>query len=103
MTIPGSHCSTVPGPFQEHALGADAVFYTVLHRHHPWALYGYSLAFTVGSDFIAASRGLPDRGDPDSRPRRSVAMPTSRNSLRLLQMTFAADYPASSSARSPNA
>ena len=54
MTIPG------PGavlwrsrPLQEHALGADAGVLHRLHRHRcSGSLYGYSLAFTGGSDFI---------------------------------------------------
>jgi len=57
MTIPALRCSTADWSAPRTCSPVLAqVFYTVCSVILLWVLYGYSLAFTGGSDFIGASR-----------------------------------------------
>ena len=84
-----------PRAFQEHALGADAGFYTVCIVIIIWALYGYSLAFTGGSDFIGGfSKAFLMGVTPDSKASTfSVDANISELVYVCFQMTFAAITP----------
>lgn len=81
------------------------VFYTVCLVTVLWALYGYSLAFTGGSDFIGGfSKAFLMGVTPDSKAATfSVDANISELVYMCFQMTFAAITPASSSAPLPNA
>src|SRR5256714_11154523 len=72
------------------------VFYTVCIVTVIWALYGYSLAFTGGSDFIGGvSKGLPVGGAPD--PHAAALRGAGNTSVRgfvSVHMALAAVTPA---------
>src|SRR5271155_4139649 len=71
------------------------VFYTVCVVTVIWALYGYSLAFTGGSDFIGGfSKAFLEGGAPESKvPTFSVDANITELVYICFQMTFAAITP----------